>query len=204
MSKQNQKQLVLASASPRREQLLQQIGLDFIVHPSDFQEKQQPEPGETPAEFAIYNALGKAQKVASHYQNAIIIGVDTVVSFQEHLLGKPRDPEHAKEMLRLLSGTTHQVISGIALLDTDRYRAHRIDNQIVTAAETTDVTMERLDETDIDRYVASGEGTDKAAGYAIQGLGSLYIEKISGDYFNVVGLPIHLLRKLLRKMSINI
>ena len=188
------KQIVLASASPRRKELLENIGLDFVVHPGSFEEK---DSHLTPEELALHNALGKAQQVALHYKNALIIGVDTVVAYQNHFLGKPKDDNHAKEMLRLLSNTTHKVLTAIAIINTNT-------GNPVTAIETTMVTMDRLDESDIDSYVKSGEGHDKAAGYAIQGIGSLYIKKIEGDYFNVVGLPIFRLRKLLKEFGIRI
>ncbi|MBI4235060.1 septum formation protein Maf [Candidatus Peregrinibacteria bacterium] len=188
-----QKQIILASSSPRRKELLEQIGLKFIIHPSEFEEKLQLDDKEkTPKELAIYNALGKAQKIARHYKNALIIGVDTIVAFQNHIIGKPKDREDAARILRLLSNTTHQVITGISIFDSDRNRA-------LNGVEITDVTMDRLEEKDIMRYIASGEGEDKAAGYAIQGMGSLFVKKIDGDYFNVVGLPIHHLYKLLYK-----
>lgn len=191
-STKSNKPIVLASASPRRQELLHGIGLDFIVHPSDFQEKENGLPAH---ELAIYNALGKAQEVARHYKNALIIGVDTVVALNDRIIGKPKNEQDAREILRFLSNTTHQVISGICVMDTRTRKT-------ITATETTNVTMDRLEETDIDAYITSGEGTDKAAGYAIQGLGSLYIKGISGDYFNVVGLPIYRLRKLLREFGI--
>lgn len=185
-------QLVLASKSPRRIELLNEIGLDFIVHPSDFIEKQSHS---SPEELVIYNAIGKAQEVARHYKDALVIGVDTVVAFQDHIINKPKDTEDAKRILRLLSDTTHRVISGICVIDAKKHKA-------ITAIETTLVTMDRLEESDIESYINSGEGVDKAAGYAIQGIGSLFIKKIEGDYFNVVGLPIFRLRKLLKKAGI--
>ena len=186
-----QKQLVLASQSPRRKELLEQIGLQFIIHPSDFEEK---DTHLTPEELAMHNAMGKAQKVALKYKNALIIGVDTVVAFQNHQLGKPKDKEDAKRILRLLSNTTHKVISAVCIIDTD-------SKKNISALETTLVTIDRLDEKEIEDYVNSDEGWDKAAGYAIQGRGALYVKRIEGDYFNVVGLPIYLLRKLLTKMK---
>lgn len=186
------KQIVLASASPRRKELLEGIGLDFIVSPSDFEEK---DSDETPEKLVIHNALGKAQRVQRNFRNSLIIGVDTVVAFQDHILNKPKDDEDARRILRLLSNTTHQVISGICIMDSDKPKA-------ITAIETTLVTIDRLEESDIDAYIKSEEGQDKAAGYAIQGLGSLFIKKIEGDYFNVVGLPIYTLRKLLKKAGI--
>jgi septum formation protein len=186
------KPIILASASPRRQELLEALKLDFIVHSSDFHEKESGMPAH---ELAIYNALGKAQEVARHYKNALIIGVDTVVAFNDRVIGKPKDEQDAREILRFLSNTTHQVISALCIMDAKTRKT-------ITATETTQVTMDRLEETDIDAYIASGEGVDKAAGYAIQGLGSLYIKGIQGDYFNVVGLPVYRLRKLLREFGI--
>ncbi len=188
----HKKQLVLASKSPRRKELLQDLGLDFMTHPSDFEEK---DTHLTPEELVAHNALGKAQDVARHYRNALVIGVDTVGVFQDQIINKPKDREDAKRILRLLSNTTHKVISGICVMDSDKKRA-------ITAVETTLITMDRLEESEIEAYLDSGEGQDKAAGYAIQGLGSLFVKRIEGDYFNVVGLPIYRLRKLLKKMGV--
>lgn len=166
--------------------------MDFIVHPSEFEEKDTHLTSEV---LASHNSLGKAQDVARHYKNALIIGVDTVVSFQDHQINKPKDEEDAKRILRLLSNTIHQVVSAVTVFDARTKKN-------ATAVVTTNVTMDRLEEADIEAYVASGEGTDKAAGYAIQGVGALFIKKIEGDYFNVVGLPIYALRKLLQKFGI--
>jgi len=186
------KQLVLASASPRRKELLEELGFEFMVHPSDFEEK---DTHLTPEELVNHNALGKAQDVARHHRNSLIIGVDTVGAFQDHILNKPTDRKDAKRILRLINNTTHRVISGICVMDSDKKRA-------ITAVETTLITMDRMEDSEIDAYIRSGEGEDKAAGYAIQGLGSLFVKKIEGDYFNVVGLPIYRLRKLLKKMGV--
>ena len=186
------KRIILASQSPRRKELLEGIGLDFEIHHSKFEEL---ESHESPEELAIYNAVGKAQSLQRSYKNALIIGVDTVVAYKEHILGKPKDKEDARRILRLLSKTTHKVISAICILDTK-------NEKILTETVTTLVTMDRLDEKDIEDYINSGEGEDKAAGYAIQGLGSLFISKIEGDYFNVVGLPINKLRKMLKKFGV--
>lgn len=190
--KETVRQIVLASKSPRRKELLDAIKVDFLVHPSDFEEKDTHLSAE---ELALHNAIGKAQDVARHYKDALIIGVDTVVAFNEHMIGKPNDKEDAKRILRLLSNTTHKVISAICVIDSK-------SKKNVSGLETTFVTMDRLDEEDIESYVNSGEGEDKAAGYAIQGIGSLFVKKIEGDYFNVVGLPIFRLRKLLKEFGI--
>jgi SAM-dependent methyltransferase len=117
------------------------------------------------------------------------------VAFNEHFLGKPKDKEDHKRILRILSNTTHKVISAICIIDTR-------SKKNVTAIETTFVTVEKLEESDIEAYVASGEGDDKAGGYAIQGLGCLFCRKIEGDYFNVVGLPMYRLRKLLKEFGL--
>jgi len=186
------KQIVLASKSPRRKELLEGLGIDFMVDPSDFEEK---DTHLSPEELVIHNALGKAQDIAKHHRNALIIGVDTVGVFQDHILNKPKDEEDAKRILRLLSNTTHKVLSGLCVMDSDKPRAF-------TATETTYITMDRLEESEIQAYIDSHEGEDKAAGYAIQGLGALFVSKIEGDYFNVVGLPIYRLRKLLKKAGI--
>jgi nucleoside triphosphate pyrophosphatase len=186
------KQLVLASASPRRKQLLEELGFDFMVHPSDFEEK---DTHLSPEELVTHNALGKAQDVARHHRNSLIIGVDTVGAFQDQILNKPKDRKDAKRILRLINNTTHRVISGICVMDSDKKRA-------ITAVETTMITVDRMEDAEIDAYIRSGEGEDKAAGYAIQGLGSLFVKNIDGDYFNVVGLPIYRLRKLLKKMGV--
>lgn len=193
-TKRTVKQLVLASQSPRRQQLLKEIGLDFIVHPGNFEEK---ETHLTAGELALHNAIGKAQDVARHYQDALIIGVDTVVAVGEHLLGKPKNHEDHKRLLRLLSNTTHKVISAICIIDAR-------SNKNISAIETTLVSMDRLEEADIEAYIKSGEGSDKAAGYAIQGKGALFIKKIDGDYFNVVGLPIYRLRKILKEFAVSV
>jgi septum formation protein len=187
-----QKQIILASKSPRRKQLLSEIGLEFIVHPSDFEEKNT---NALPEELVAHNSIGKAQDVVRHYRNALVIGVDTLVAFQDHVIGKPKDKEDAKRILRLLSNTTHKVISGICVMDSDTKKT-------ISGIEETFVTIDRLDEEDIENYVNSGEGEDKAAGYAIQGIGSLFVKRIEGDYFNVVGLPLFRLRTILKEFGI--
>jgi len=190
-----QKQLVLASQSPRRKAILKQIGINFTVHSTDFEERDEHLSAEG---LVAHNSLGKAQKAARHYKNALIIGVDTVGAFRDKIINKPKSEEQAKDMLRLLSNTTHRVVTGITIIDTSN------PEKALTETETTYVTFDRLDEEAIEAYISSGEGQDKAAGYAIQGLGSLFVKKIEGDYFNVVGLPVYRLRKMLRKFGIKL
>lgn len=194
MQQNNQsRQLVLASQSPRRKELLQNLGLEFTVHPSDFEEKSTHI---TATELATHNAEGKARDVAQSYPNAIVIGVDTVVAYHDHQLGKPLDDKDSKRILNIISGTTHEVITAIFIIDTSTSQHH-------SAHETTLVTLDVMTESEIKAYIASGEGHDKAGAYAIQGLGSLFVQRIEGDYFNVVGLPINLLRKMLVKFGID-
>jgi septum formation protein len=187
-------QIILASKSPRRKELLKGIGLEFSVCESKFEEK---DTHLTPEELARHNARGKAMDVAKHSKNALIIGVDTVVAYENHIIGKPKSKEDAKRILKILSGTTHRVISSIFVINTNT----KIK---MCEIETTKVKMAHLSEKEIDRYIKTGEGDDKAGGFAIQGLGALFIEKIEGDYFNVVGLPIFCLRKILQKQGVEI
>lgn len=182
------KKLVLASKSPRRRELLKSIGVKFVVDPSDFEEKEEHE---TPRELALHNAIGKAEEIALRHDNALILGVDTVVTIDEHQIGKPKNAKDAKRILNLLHGRTHEVITAICLIDTETGKRK-------TGVSKTLVTMDNMEEWEMNEYIASGEGADKAAGYAIQGLGALFIKKISGDYFNVVGLPLNLLRRMLQ------
>jgi septum formation protein len=195
-------QIVLASKSPRRKKLLEEIGLKFVTYSPDFKEKGELEDLEnyqsrTPRDLVLHNAIGKAQEASKHFKDSIIIGVDTIGESHGHILGKPKSKEDAKRLIRLISGTTHKVISGVCVINTKSGRT-------LTSVSETKVTMEKMDEKDIETYVASGEGDDKAASYAIQGKGSLFIKKIEGDYFNVVGLPIYTLKKLLKNFKISL
>lgn len=176
--------LVLASASPRRSALLSQIGITFEVRPSDIVE---PSPNvhlNTPAsEVTQKLALLKAVDVAQHFNEAIIIGADTLVSLEGKLLGKPTDDTEAFEMLTHLSGTCHEVVTGVALVDVETGRE-------IVWAETTQVYFRELRSTEITAYIASGETSDKAGAYGIQGRGAAFVRRIEGCYFNVVGLPL--------------
>lgn len=188
-------QIVLASKSPRRIALLNEIGLKYTQFTSDF--KETDDKNLTAEKIALHNSLGKALDAANHFKNALIIGVDTVVDSHGHVLGKPKNKEDAKRLLRLISGTTHRVISAITIINTK-------SGKTISKAEETKVTLDKLDEKEIARYIESGEGDDKAGSYAIQGKGALFIKKIDGDYFNVVGLPLYLLRKLLKEFKVDL
>lgn len=176
--------LVLASASPRRAALLSQIGLTFKVRPSDIIE---PSPNvhlNTPASAVTQKlALLKAMDVAQHFNESIVIGADTLVSLEGTLLGKPTDDTNAFEMLTHLSGTCHEVVTGVALVEAGTGRE-------VVWSETTQVYFRELHSTEIAAYIASGEVSDKAGAYGIQGRGAAFVRRIEGCYFNVVGLPL--------------
>ncbi len=176
--------LVLASASPRRSALLSQIGLTFEVCPSDIVEPPHTTYSNDPAsEVTQKLALLKAVAVSQHFDDALIIGADTLVSLDGELLGKPTDDADAFKMLTHLSGTCHEVVTGVALVDTQTERE-------VVWSETTQVYFRELQSTEIDAYIASGEASDKAGAYGIQGRGAVFVRRIEGCYFNVVGLPL--------------
>ena len=169
--------LVLASRSPQRRAILETIGVEFVVRPSAFAEAERG----VPEQLALGNALGKALAVA-RADGEVVLGVDTVVALGGAIHGKPRDAAAARATLRALSGATHVVVSGLALVGLDD--APRL------AASVTEVTFRSLDEPTIDWYLASGEWRERAGGYAIQGAGCALVESISGDWTNVVGLPV--------------
>ena len=182
---------ILASASPRRRELLRNAGFDFGVQPSHIEEAMQP--GEPPEEFARRAAREKAEQVAASCPaGSFVLGADTVVVINGETLGKPSGRQDAARMLRLLSGRTHQVHTGICLV--------RAPSQIEALEhETTLVTFRELDEEEIRGYVESGEPLDKAGAYAVQGLASRFVTRISGCYSNVVGLPMARVYEVLRK-----
>lgn len=179
--------IILASSSPRRKELLEQIGLVFEQQTVDFEEITAQ--GIAPAQLVLQNAYGKAQSVQSD-DEAIIIAADTVVVFAGKILGKPEDEKQARAMLGMLSGQTHEVFTGICV---------RRGENFYNAQEKTKVTMRKLPEKEIAAYVATGEPLDKAGAYGIQGKGALLVERIEGCYFNVVGLPLVCLKGLLEK-----
>lgn len=188
-------EIILASASPRRAALLEQIGLRFRTQPSALGDNGEAlQAGEKAEAYVCRLALAKAEDVAAHLSRGLVIGADTVVACDDRLLGKPRDRDEAQAFLLALAGRTHQVISGVALVDV-------ATGQAEVGAAMTDVTMRRFDAREAARYVATGEPMDKAGAYGIQGRGALLVEAIQGDYFNVVGLPLTLLAALLRRFG---
>ncbi len=192
--------IVLASASPRRQELLRNAGISFTVQPADIDET--PLAGEAPRECAERLAREKALAVWRTRPQDFVLGADTIVVVDEAILGKPVDPADAVRMLRLLSGRVHRVITGVCLVragdSRDLLRAAELAR---TASETTLVTMNALSEDEIREYVTSGEPEDKAGAYAIQGMASRWIPRIEGDYSNVVGLPVALVYRMLREQG---
>ena len=171
--------IVLASASPRRAELLMQIGLTFRVRPADIDET--PGSGESARDYVERLAREKALAVQAAEPNAIVIGSDTSVVLGGRILGKPDDHHHAVDMLRQLSGVTHQVMTAVAIASVN------VCNSLVAI---TDVRFRPLSEDEINAYVATGEPMDKAGGYGIQGRGGIFVEELRGSYSAVVGLPL--------------
>ena len=184
--------IVLASASPRRQELLRQIGCKFRVVVSDAEELSGD--GISPEQLAVENARRKAEDVAAKEGgNAPVLGADTVVAVDETILGKPKDETDAVRMLRLLSGRQHFVYTGIALA----YRG-----EIYEGVVRTEVWVDELSEKEIEAYIATGEPMDKAGAYAVQGIAAKFIPRIDGSFSNVVGLPLYAVKELTRKAGI--
>lgn len=173
------KKIILASSSPRRRELLQTAGLEFEIHVKDVDESV-PE-GTPPEEAAKMTAAKKAAAVADEFKKEIVIGADTIVVADGRILGKPKDETDAANMLKMLSGIEHEVITGVCII---------CDSMSHNFAQISKVKFYDLSEEEILSYVASGEPMDKAGSYGIQGLGCTLVERIEGDYFNIVGLPV--------------
>ena len=193
--------IVLASASPRRQELLRNAGIPFTVQPADINET--PLASESPRDCAERLAREKALAVFKNRPREYVLGADTIVVVDDTILGKPRDAEDAARMLRLLSGRTHSVITGVCVVGrkvvSGRWSGTTEDPELRTASETTLVTMCGLSDDEIRAYVATGEPMDKAGAYAIQGMASRWIPRIEGDYSNVVGLPVARVYAMLRE-----
>lgn len=186
--------IILASNSPRRREILSQLGVEYEIKPSDYDEKEEES---DPYKMVMLLANNKARNIAkSIKEEALVIGADTIV-YKDEIMGKPKDKADAAAMLARLSGTTHSVITGISVIKTPEMIT-------VTDYEETLVKFKVLSQDEIKAYVDSGETADKAGAYAIQGLGSLLVEKIDGCYFNVVGLPVYKLSTILEKFGLNL
>lgn len=202
-------QIILASASPRRKELLEQIGLSFEICPAKGEEiitKTKPE--EVVMELSRQKAkevasmvvtFGEQNKEITTPSDLLVIGADTVVAYGDKILGKPKDEADAKEMLTMLAGNTHSVYTGVTLILIDKSgKAGEL-----VFFEKTDVIMHPMTEEEIDRYIATGEPMDKAGSYAIQGNCAIYVKEIAGDYNNVVGLPIARIYQELKRIGID-
>jgi septum formation protein len=189
--------LILASQSPRRRELLELLGWPFEVIPSSVDEEAVP-PGLAPAQLAGWLATRKAEEVADAHPGVFVIGADTIVVLGDQVLGKPVDLDDARRMLRLLSGVSHQVMTGIAV------RRAGPDAVLLSDVVQTEVTFRRLTDNEIEAYLLTGEAMDKAGAYGIQGYASLLVEGVRGDYPNIVGLPVARLAQLLRLVGFRI
>lgn len=184
-------EIILASASPRRKELLEQIGVIFEVIPSGYEELEKfSTPQETVMEYAHSKALEISKKVG---EDSIIIGADTIVVMDE-IMGKPIDKDDAERMLKKLSGNMHRVITGLSVIDNKM-------GKTITTYEETKVYFKTLSKREIDCYLRSGEPMGKAGAYGIQGKAAVFVERLEGCYFNVVGLPIYRLSEIFKELG---
>jgi len=187
------KKIILASGSPRRKEILENVGLTFTVAKSSYEEDMSL--FMEPEELAVHLSSGKATDVARQHQNSVIIAADTFIVLGDTVLGKPHTPEITKATLELISGQMFRVVTGYTIIDT-------ATEKHISKAVVTNVYIKKLSEEEIDAYIATGEPLDKAGAFGIQGRGALFVEKIEGDYFNVVGLPLFSLVESLKEFEI--
>lgn len=190
----NERNLILASASPRRRDLLETLNLNFTVEPSNIDESEITEP--EPEKLTLRLACEKARQVAAGENRGIFLAADTVVYYQNKILEKPSSLQEAEEMLRFLRDSTHRVITGVFLLDNSSGSTKELKRY-----DETLVKMRNYSQKELEGYIDSQEPMGKAGGYAIQGLGSLLVEKIEGSYFTVVGLPLHIVGEMLNEIG---
>lgn len=191
----NTREIILASNSPRRRELLEKIGLKFEAEDSGYAEKINPEL--EPKKLVKFLSLEKVKTAAKKHLNAIIIAADTLVVYQDEILGKPKTLKHARRMLQLLNNKKHSVFTGFTILDTK-------NKKTISKVVETKVYFRKLSEEEIENYVHSEKPLDKAGAYAIQGLGELLIKKIEGDYSNIVGLPVSELAQNLKHFGVHL
>jgi septum formation protein len=183
--------LILASSSPRRARLLDQLGLEFVVFPSSVDESRYPD--EPPSEYV--ERVARLKCMAVQKPGTLVVAADTTVVHEGSVMGKPTHPEEARSMLRRLQGDTHEVFTGVAVSLAE-------DGETRSAVDVTRVEMLPMTENEIDQYVASGEPMGKAGAYALQGVGGLFIRSVDGSPFTVIGLPIHLLPRLIASVGV--
>ena len=187
---------ILASESPRRREILDGLGIKFRVDPSGICEPAS-KPGETPSQYAVRIARLKAKEVAKRHKDGLILSADTIVVLRNRLLLKPENRDDARRMLKSLSGRWHEVVSGICILDCRLQRSY-------SASRTSRVHFRRLTGKEIEWYLNTGEYRDKAGAYGIQGYASMFVDRIEGCYFNIVGFPITLFVQLSRKAGVDL
>lgn len=187
--------LILASTSPRRKELATAMGLDFEIIPSDYEEDMSLDI--SPEELVKTFSYGKAKSVADKLHEGIVIGVDTIACIKNKKLGKPKNKEEAFRMLKNLSNNYHEVYSGVCLIDAKT-------KKIIQDFEVTKVKFKKLEDNEIKSYIETGDPMDKAGSYGVQGLASIFVERIDGCFFNVMGLPIQNLYNNLKKIGVNI
>jgi septum formation protein len=190
--KQKRPRIILASISPRRAELLRGIGLEFDVVSSNVPER--PHPGESPRDYITRVAHAKVMTVASSLDSGLVIGADTTVVIDDEILEKPRDDQDAARMIQKLSGKWHVVLTAVSVYDVQSQKE-------AVGLEETKVEFARLTDQEIDWYVGTGEPMDKAGAYGIQGYGGLFVERIAGNYYNVVGLPLPLVYRLCSQLG---
>ncbi len=194
MNNEMMRKLILASSSPRCKEILEKLNIPFEVKPSNYEEDMTQDL--TPDKLVIALSLGKAKDIALKNKNSVVIGADTIVFFNNNKLGKPKTNEVAKMMLSEMNGKINSVFTGYTVIDT-------ASNKIISKSVETKVYMKKLSEEEIDDYVYSGEPLDKAGAYASQGLGAILVDKIDGDFFNVMGLPLSSLADTLKEFGIS-
>lgn len=187
--------IILASTSPRRHGLAQQMGLDFEIAPSDYEEDMTMKL--SAQDLAMTLAYGKAKGVANKRHEGIVLGIDTFISFKGEKLGKPHTEEKARILLKKFSGKKLQVYSGVALIDCKTKKE-------IKDFEISEVEFRKISDEEIENYIKTGEPLDKAGAFAIQGLGSIFVKKVNGCYANIVGFPIANIYKNLTKLGVNI
>ena len=187
------RRIILASASPRRKEILEMTGLKFSVDAGDYEEDM--DLALKPRQLARFLSAEKARRIAVKYANALVIAADTFIVFKGRLLGKPHTEKEAKKMLVLLSGKAHSVLTGFTIIDTDTKK--KLSRSVETKVYFRKMTLK-----EIGSYIRTGEPLDKAGAYAIQGVGAVIVRKIEGDYFNVMGLPLSSLTGALKEFGV--
>jgi septum formation protein len=191
--------LILASGSPRRAEILTSVGWEFTKDSADIDETELP--GESPEDYVRRLAREKAEAVAQKYDNAIVLGADTTVVIDRQIIGKPTDLTDAKRMLKMLSGNWHEVLTGIALVQVQSPKPQVPSLKTVVGMQRTRVKFAEMSNEEIEFLAEKGEPLDKAGAYAVQAQAALFIEGIEGDYWNVVGLPVSLVYRLIEHFA---